>query len=329
MNKTFLPVCLVAACTYIAAPTLARADVFNMPSGQTSLATVRVGDTSNQSDPTTGYGAVGYVYQMGKYDVTYAQYAQFLNAKAASDPYGLWNDQMGTYGLTRSGTAGSYTYSVNSGLNNQPVVAETWYDTLRFANWLSNGQGNGDTENGSYTLLGGTPQPSNYATITRNTGAQWVLPTENEWYKSAYYDSTLNSGSGGYWVYATKSNTISNSMANFSPVVQPSDVGSYPYPSAYGTFDQVGDVWQWNEANINGDGSKRGLRGGAFGSYYYYLQSSYRPNDVPPTMQSIYYGFRVAEVAVVPEPNSIALAIAGVGSVLVFARRRVIAAPTQ
>ena len=37
----------------------------------------------------------------------------------------------------------------------------TWYDTIRFANWLNNGQGTGDTETGAYTLLGGTPTPSN------------------------------------------------------------------------------------------------------------------------------------------------------------------------
>ena len=42
-----------------------------------------------------------------------------------------------------------------------PVNFETWYDTIRFANWLNNGQDSGDTETGAYTLgtlgAGGIP----------------------------------------------------------------------------------------------------------------------------------------------------------------------------
>ena len=37
------------------------------------------------ADYTTGYGSVGYTYQISKYDVTNSQYTQFLNA---ADPSG-------------------------------------------------------------------------------------------------------------------------------------------------------------------------------------------------------------------------------------------------
>ena len=30
--------------------------------------------------------------------------------------------------------------------------------------------------------------------ITRNAGATYFIPSENEWYKAAYYDPTLNGG---------------------------------------------------------------------------------------------------------------------------------------
>ena len=68
----------------IAVPLAARADVFNMPLGDTSMQFITVGDPGNLADATTGgtSGAVGYTFNMGKYDVTMAQYAQFLNAVA-------------------------------------------------------------------------------------------------------------------------------------------------------------------------------------------------------------------------------------------------------
>jgi formylglycine-generating enzyme required for sulfatase activity len=227
-------------------------------------------------------------------------------------------------GITRSGTgSGPYTYTIKSGMANMPVVDVTWFDTLRFANWLNNGQGNGSTEIGSYTLLGGTPTPSNASTISRNAGAQWVLPSENEWYKAAYYDPTLNSGSGGYWLYPTRNNTApvnilsstGTNNANFyddygtgthgyttgSPYL--TDVGAFAAsPGPYGTFDQGGDVWQWNETDIFGDGSSRGLRGGGWHSYSIGLASSYRDHYYPTYEGGTYIGFRVASV---PEPGSL------------------------
>jgi formylglycine-generating enzyme required for sulfatase activity len=287
--------------------------------------------------------------------VTNAQYCAFLNAKAsASDPLALWNSNMsgttsggyGEGGISRSGS-GPYTYTVNAGMANQPVVFVTWYDTLRFANWLDNGQGNGSTESGSYTLLGGTPTPSNYSTISRNPGAQWFLPNENEWYKAAYYDPTLNSGSGGYWGYPTWSNTApiwelststgpnpgSNSANFYDPALGFSvtgstnvtqsqdyltDVGAYPNAvSAYGTLDQGGDVFQWNEALI---GSYRGLRGGGWSYDSNNLASSFRDDDAP-TIEDASIGFRVAEI---PEPGSLVMLLGfAVAALLYYWRKHV------
>ena len=83
---------LVVALVLILTVSVAQADVFNMPAGQTSLQFVTVGDPGNAADTATGcYGSVGYTYQMGKYDVTVGQYCQFLNAVAKTDTYGLYN----------------------------------------------------------------------------------------------------------------------------------------------------------------------------------------------------------------------------------------------
>src|SRR5262245_40161406 len=78
-----------------------------------TMAWTTIGDPGNAAD-ATGFGAVGYVYAIGTYEVTNAQYAAFLNAKAAADPLGLYNPSMGSTaypawgGIARSGAAGSY-----------------------------------------------------------------------------------------------------------------------------------------------------------------------------------------------------------------------------
>ncbi len=185
-----------------------------------TIATVPVGYAGNAPDPATGslYGAVDYAYNIGEYDVTNAQYAAFLNAKASSaDPFGLWLSPVmnpagnpGVAGISRSGN-GPYSYSVISGYANKPVAGMTWYSAIRFVNWLQNGQGNGDTESGTYTITGGG---NNSGTVTIPDAAQraawatmnsfhWLLPSENEWYKAAYYDPTPKT----YYAYPFQSNT--------------------------------------------------------------------------------------------------------------------------
>ena len=69
-------------------------------------------DTGNTSEPNT-YGSVGYTYSIGKYEVTNAQYVQFLNAVAAEDRTNLYSPRMGIRirgGITRTGSPGSYRY---------------------------------------------------------------------------------------------------------------------------------------------------------------------------------------------------------------------------
>jgi hypothetical protein len=136
--------------------------VFSVAPAQAAAITIdmlRVGDAGNMAN-IVGRGAVAYDYQIGKYDITNIQYCTFLNTVASSgDPYALWNSnmQMGWIGgINRAGT-GPYTYTVKPGQGNQPVNDISWFDALRFVNWLDNGQGTmASTETGTYTLLGGT-----------------------------------------------------------------------------------------------------------------------------------------------------------------------------
>jgi sulfatase modifying factor 1 len=84
----------------------------------------------------------------------------------------------------------------------------SWGDAARFVNWVSNGQPVGaeepaTTETGTYALNGATTDAALTA-VDRAPGAAYALPTENEWYKAAYYKGgSLNAG---YWAYPTRSN---------------------------------------------------------------------------------------------------------------------------
>jgi len=120
------------------------------------------------------------------------------------------------------------------------------------------------------------------------------VTSEDEWYKAAYYKG--GSTNAGYWDYPTSSNSVpSNDLttpdggnnANFhqdggytigSPYYR-TPVGEFELSdSPYGTFDQGGNVWEWNEAIVYHDSTYvfRGLRGGSFGLGGSYLHASSR-----------------------------------------------------
>ncbi len=342
MMRGLLAAALLASAVTVQASTI---NVFNMPSGETSLTFVPVGNVGNIADPTgSHYGSVGYNYNMGTYDVTAAQYTQFLTAVATtSDPYGLYNASMAVVGassygcgIVRGGAAGSYTYTVAMAYQNFPVNWVSWGDAARFCNWLQNGQltapeGNGTTETGSYNLGGGTSQAALMA-VTRSSTANYVIPTENEWYKASYY---VGGGTNaGYWLYPTKSNlTPSNLLvlsgtnnANFSDAgywTDPSNgltpVGAFvDCPGPYGTYDMGGDVYQWTEGSVSG--SYRVHRGGSFGISSAGLTSGDREYDSP-TQEASFIGVRVASLST-PEPASLALLLAGGSCLAAFAWRR-------
>ena len=51
-----------------------------------------------------------------------------------------------------AGAVDGSKYTIDAGDDNHPVNNITWFEALRFANWMNNGQGNASTETGSYTL---------------------------------------------------------------------------------------------------------------------------------------------------------------------------------
>jgi formylglycine-generating enzyme required for sulfatase activity len=289
-----------------------------------TIDTVHVADAGNPADVyTNNYGSVGYDYDIGKYEVTSKQYTAFLNAVAATDTYGLYNPAMsgligGHPGIAQSGLSGSYTYSFDPGRGSHPVTDVTFWDAARFANWLSNGQptgvaeGPGTTETGTYTLTANSIANN---TATRDGGGHWAVASSDEWYKAAYY----NGSAGTYSYYPTQSNTLTTTQANVygNPLVDSTPVGSYAYPSYYGTYDQAGNAYELTDEIRYG--TERAIRGGSWYTAAYDA-SVFFNNEVPATNADYFIGFRVS-FSSVPEPGSFALISLGATSLLSTRKR--------
>ena len=315
-----------------------------------TIPTVPVGDVGNQADTRyalPGYGSVSYSYNIGKYEVTAGQYAPFLNAVAGTDTYGLYNPWMSALdwngcNIQRSGSPGTYTYSVAADWANRPVNWVSYWDACRFANWLHNGQPTGlpdlsTMEDGAYYLNGYNGNDGRE--IQRKAGWKWAVTSEDEWYRAAYYKG--GNTNAGYWDYPTSSDsTPSNVLGNptdpgnnatyydagytiGSPYYR-TEVGAHENSeSPYGTFDQGGNVWEWNEAIMyqGPDYAYRGLRGGEYSSYDNSLRASCRIDSYFPLPESSSVGFRVVQA--LPPPASVL--VLGSGGILALAgmiRRR-------
>jgi formylglycine-generating enzyme required for sulfatase activity len=324
---------LVLAALFVAVPVRAA-----------TLDLVDITSPNNTPDSTSNCfstlcGAVAYEYSIGRYEVTNAQYAEFLNAVADADPNNLYNASMDSDalgGITRGGAPGGYFYGVKSGRGNNPVIFVSFYDALRFANWLHNAQpagaqGQSTTENGAYTI---TPNGVAANSITRNPGARFFLPTEDEWYKAAFYDAGLDvyydfpmgsnstpfsdpppgtDQSGNFWssTYALTGSSSRDYQFNYL-----SDVGAYTSASSpFGTFDQGGNVYEWNET-VTTTPSYRGLRGGSWDDQESYLFAA-NHLEQNPANEFNEWGFRIA-----PEPSQLLIAATAVLTLAAERKRR-------
>jgi formylglycine-generating enzyme required for sulfatase activity len=273
-----------------------------------------IGSPGNACDPQSDgcYGSVGYEYRIGTYEVSNAEYTEFLNAVGSSDPGSLYYASLD---IIRTGSPGSYSYSVNPQRADLPVLVVTHYDALRFANWMHNGQPTGEqnsstTESGAYTI---TALGISSNSISRNPGARFFLPTDDEWYKAAYYDAAAAT----YYDYPTGSNTAPTctaptaapNSANCSGAAGNDDTarGSYTgSASPYGTFDQGGNAWELTETIPPLDEELRNARGGASYNDAQAMRSG-NYDSIDPSAGFI-VGFRLA---MIPEPGTGLLVLGG------------------
>ena len=250
----------------------------------------------------------------------------------ANSPLGLAHE--GGIDFDASAGAGS-KYSVKQGKENYPAVWINWNSAARFVNWLSNGQGSGETESGVYNNLSTN---SSQPVPTREPGATVFLPSEDEFYKAAYYDPTKNGGAGGYWKFGvgTDSPPVSEgpaggaASANYAidggepdhargdlfwqsggtlfdnSIEHVTEVGAYAEAvSYYGLFDVDGLLYQWTDdgrQNVNGVAYDFPVfRGGSWSSNDEFIGAGYRNlYSFPYAASYANFGFRVASA--IPTP---------------------------
>jgi sulfatase modifying factor 1 len=252
---------------------------------------VTVDNPGNPADSGTGYGAVNYAYQISKTEVSVAEY-QASGAGNGNENY--WND-----GIRTLGSAAPATYVC-------------WYEAAQYCNWLTTG----DIFSGAYQLdsEGFVTNVMTRAQILADGGLFYVLPTEDEWYKAAFYNGS------GYSLYANGTDTVPGTSdaryANTGPWV----AGSGTTEQNNNTYDMMGNVWEWTESawdgTLNDMSENIVIRGGAYDSNGTPLSSSARYWE-DPLIADANVGFRVVAI---PEPATTALL--GMGSLGIFGVRR-------
>ena len=296
----------------------AHADTFGSGANTFTMDFVTIGNAGN-ADDDTGYGAVGYTYRMGVNEVSRGMIDAY---NALSGGPTLTMSDMTSYG--------------GNGVN-RPATGISWNEAARFVNWLNTSNGYSaaykfTTGNGNDNIALWDALDFGYdaANPFRNSNAHYYLPSEDEWYKAAYYDPNANGGLGGYWNYATGSDTAPTAVASGTTsgtavygqavATGPADITNAGGLSAYGTMAQNGNVWEWGESGYTAPndsaGESRVIRGGLWGSLSGSLASSSRTNTSP-TNEYNSVGFRVAAV---PEPSAFLMTL--IGTIGVVLRRK-------
>ena len=294
----------VAFGIFAAVSGIVLADTFGNGANQFTIDFVNIsGDSGDLGSWSAGYrhtfsGVNHGDYRMGKFEITNDQWSNFKNSLGVP--------------VTGSPSDGYDDDSVYTGAN-VPVNNISWYEAAQFVNWLNTSNGyqaaykfTGTQGTDDYSLdiweaedaWGGT-------NLYRHKDAYYFLPTKDEWVKAAYWNGTL------LQIYATSrgNGPIPGVDSNYNFVVgEPWDVGSGS-EELNGTYDMMGNVWEWLESPFSpGDyamDSNRCIRGSSFGGYNHdsFLKSFYDSVNTPDG-EFGGMGFRVASV---PEPCSLML----------------------
>lgn len=213
-------------------------------------------------------GRVDYEYQIGRTEMTGAEWFEFVVAFA---PYVDTNESSATMFTSNlvtpdSGGPGAHTYELNAGGENYPARVG-WRYAARYCNWLHNNKATNREafENGAYdtSTFVTIPDSGGQFTdqLTHNVGARYWIPTEDEWVKAAYFDpDRFGPGLPGYWNYPHGSDSQPIPGRPNSPTEPGQTSAGWEFPEAeppvaaylgvqspWGLLDLSGSAAEWNE----------------------------------------------------------------------------------
>lgn len=200
--------------------------------------------------------------------------------------------------------------------------------------YASSALGAAAIDDGAYQLSGATSG----ATPNKRPGALFWIPTEDEWFKAAYYKG--GGTNSGYWQTALKTDSVPQGTyatstgdgypatphlayqsANYNYSAYWSGgytvtVGTSGGASEYGTYDQTGNVREWVDI---GTSSTQLIRGGGFARHGGWIMSYSREYNAT-DLDYLDFGFRLASTyqpSPVPEPSTLVIAsLLGLGGYL-------------
>jgi hypothetical protein len=311
---------------------------------------VTIGAPGNAPLVTTGRangrGSVNEEYRIGRFEITTAQWVQFMNAVSMrpqseaipfiSPPQGIWGARVDS-----SYSGPGVRYEVIPGQENRGVGNISWRTAAIYCNWLHNNQSTSRSAfmNGAYDVstFGYAVDPISGLqdvptdNFTHNAGARFFLPTWDQWLKAVHYDANrFGPGLGGWWDQPNASNTalipgvpgnpLAQTSAGFlSPTPYTIPLGSYPtVQTPWGLLDASGGTTEWTESFFQFiDGRRWPLLDGSSWTQSLVRDRVFEFAAEFPSLDLLNFGFRIA--ATVPSPASGSLLMV---AALVAVRRR-------
>ena len=239
-----------------------------------------MGSESGDDDEKPVHTVTLDAFWIDRYEVTNAQYVQFLNEVGGhldqcreERCIGTKEEDEDSHILLESGQ-----YTVESGYEDHPVIEVTWYGAKAYCEW----RGWNAPEQ---VRLPTEAEWEKAASWDPATGAKRVYPWGNEWDGSKLNFCDVNCE------FDWKDESVDDGYARTAPV------GSYAAgKSFYGAYDMAGNVWEWvadwygsdyysrsPSSNPQGPGSRgsRVLRGGAWYDDQRSVRAADRIDDDP------------------------------------------------
>ncbi|HEV7614705.1 MAG TPA: hypothetical protein VGO36_00570 [Solirubrobacterales bacterium] len=169
-------------------------------------------------------GSVGYAYGLGKLEVTVGQWVKFLNTvdPAGRNVHRLYSDtesgaawpRFGQLDFSSGAPAGHHYSAAAPEWLDKPYGFANFLRSARFVNSLYNGEvvSRDSGSEGAFSFVTYKVRLSRQTergmydmrkrAMTRDRKSGFVVPSQDEWIKSAYYDPS-GGGTYSYWKYPT------------------------------------------------------------------------------------------------------------------------------